>query len=363
MSYNQALHRVYQAVRQSSPQTQPDLVESSGLSLPAVIQAMKRLEQQKLVISDGEQRGQGRPAKRYRTSPEQHTVLSIDLGGSSLRAATFNLYGQQGDQIETISLYKFSKLSRSAALRHLQEISLAYPQTKRIGICAPGIVTPNATLENSWLFGLQPLEKQTLESIFAKPVELENDARSAAWGELRQGHGTDDFAFIIFAFGIGAGIVSSGQLLRGSRGAAGELSYLPSSLMGFEKPRLGALAYDFFDVLRAVSPDPTIANWESEVFHAAQSGSEAAKKAVQKAVEHIALAITSVITSLDPDRIVLRQEFPHTENLVLEPLRHMLGSIGLNTPLLLSALGRDAGLIGVALLTAERLEQELLLRA
>jgi hypothetical protein len=41
----------------------------------------------------------------------------------------------------------------------------------------------------------------------------------------------------------------------------------------------------------------------------------------------------------------------------------MLQSIGLSTPLVLSALGRDAGLIGIALLTAERLEQELLLRA
>ncbi len=363
MSYNQALHRVYQAVRQTSPQTQPDLVESSGLSLPAVIQAIKRLEQQKLVFSDGEQRGQGRPAKRYRTSPEQHTVLAIDLGGSSLRAATFDLYGQQGDRIETISLYKFSKLSRQEALKHLQEISQAYPQAKRIGICTPGIVTPNATLENSWLFGLQPLEKQTLESVFAKPVELENDARSAAWGEFRQGHGTDNFAFVTFAYGIGAGIVLGGQLLRGSRGAAGELSYLPSSLIGFEKPRLGALAYGFFEALREVSPDPTLKNWESDVFQAAQNGSINAKRAVQKAVEHIALAIASIITSLDPDRIVLRQEFPHTKDLVLEPLGIMLSGIGLTTPLLLSALGRDAGLIGIALLTAERLEQELLLQA
>jgi predicted NBD/HSP70 family sugar kinase len=363
VSYNQALYRVYTALRQTSPQTQPDLVASSGLSLPAVINTIKRLEQQKLVSSDGEQRGQGRPAKRYRTSPEQHTVLSIDLGGSSLRAATFDLYGQQLEQIETISLYKFSKLTRQEALNHLQEISQSYPQAKRIGICTPGIVSPNATLENSWLFGLQPLEKQTLETVFGKPVELENDARSAAWGELRQGHGTEDFAFVIFAFGIGAGIVLGGQLLRGNRGAAGELSYLPSSLSGFEKPRLGALAYGFFDVLRAVSPDPTIQNWESEVFQAAQKGSKNAKQAVQQAVEHIALAIASLITSLDPDKIVLRQEFPHTEDLVLEPLRTMLNSIGLTTPLVLSALGRDAGLIGVALLTAERLEQELLLRA
>jgi predicted NBD/HSP70 family sugar kinase len=360
VSNNQALHRVYKSLRQISPQTQPDLVTNSGLSLPAVISTIKRLEQQKLVTSDGRQHGQGRPAKRYRTTPEQHTVLSIDLGGSSLRAATFDLYGKQLEQLETMSLYKFSKLSRKEALNHLLEISQTYPKTKRIGICAPGIVRPDTKLENSWLFGLQPLEKNTLEETLGKPVQLENDARSAAWGELRQGNGTPNFAFIIFAFGIGAGIVINGQLLHGSRGAAGELSYLPSSLSGFEKPRLGALAYDFFNELRAVSPDPTIANWESEVFHAAQKGAKNAKKAVEKAVEHIALAIASLITSLDPDRIVLRQEFPHTNELVLEPLCTMLANIGLKTPLELSALGRDAGLIGIGLLTAESLEQELL---
>jgi predicted NBD/HSP70 family sugar kinase len=358
----QSIIKTYQALQHKS-QTQPELSTHTGLSLPAIIQAIKLLEQKKLICEDGIIQGQGRPAKHYRISPEQHTVLSIDLGGSSIKAGLFDLYGKHLEQIETISLYKFSKLSRQDALNHLQEISQNYPQAKRIGICTPGIVTPNASLENSWIFGLQPLEKKTLETTFQKPVELENDARSAAWGEFRQGQGTNHFAFVTFAYGIGAGIVLGGQLLRGSKGAAGELSYLPPSLAGFEKPRLGALAYGFFESLRAVSPDPTIPNWESEVFHAAQKGSANAKQAVQEAVEHIALAIAGLITTLDPDRIVLRQEFPHTQNLVLEPLSIMLKSIGLTTPLLLSALGRDAGLIGIALLAAERLEQELLLEA
>ncbi len=361
MSYNQALHRVYAALRQVSPQTQPELVGSTGLSLPAVIHAMKRLEQQKLILEDGQIRGQGRPAKRYRTTPEQHLIQAIDLGGSRLQTALFDLHGQQLEQQESISLFSFSKLSRADALQFLQ--AMIHPKAQRIGICAPGIISPTNDLEHSWLFGLQPLSLETLQQALEKPVLLENDARSAAWGELRQGHGTANFAFMIFAFGIGAGIVLNKNLLRGSRGAAGEMSYLPSSLVGFEKPRLGALAYGFFEALRAVSSDPTIQNWESEVFQAAQQGSSLAQKAVQQAVQHLALAVAGIITTLDPDRIVLRQEFPHTRELVLEPLRVMLESIGLHTPLELSALGRDAGLIGIGLLTAERLEQDLLARA
>ncbi len=359
MSYNQALNRVYAALRTSQAQTQPELAHQIGLSLPAVIQAIKRLEQIELILEDGIIRGQGRPAKRYRTSPEQHHVLSIDLGGSSLRAGLFDLYGQKLEETQGISLYRFSRLPRAEALQELKRMALHYPSAKRIGLCSPGIVRHNR-LENSWLFGLQALERQTLEDTLQKPVLLENDARSAAWGEFRQGHGTDNFAFVIFAFGIGAGIVLNGQLLRGTRGAAGELSYLPQGLEGFTQPKLGALAYGFFDSLRAVSPDPTIENWESEVFHAAQQGSSQSQIAVQKAVQHIAMSLAGIITTVDPERIVLREEFPHTQELVLEPLKTMLQSIGLPTPLEVSSLGRDAGLIGMALLTAEQLEQEIL---
>ena len=81
---------------------------------------------------------------------------------------------------------------------------------------------------------------------------------------------------------------------------------------------------------------------------------------MQSAVQHLALAVAGIITVIDPERIVLREEFPHTKELVLEPLRAMLEGIGLPAPLEISSLGRDAGLIGIALLCAENLERELL---
>ena len=75
-------------------------------------------------------------------------------------------------------------------------------------------------------------------------------------------------------------------------------------------------------------------------------------------MKHLALA--SLVTVLDPEPIVLCEEFPHTGELLINPLRAMLSSAGLPTPIEISSLGRDAGLIGVALLSSKVLERKLL---
>ena len=93
-------------------------------------------------------------------------------------------------------------------------------------------------------------------------------------------------------------------------------------------------------------------------FRAAAAGQSEAPRAVSSAMQHLALA--SLVTVLDPELIVLREELPHTGELLANPLRRMLSSVGLPTPIEISSLGRDAGLIGVALLSAEVLERELL---
>jgi predicted NBD/HSP70 family sugar kinase len=360
-SFELAHQRVYASLRGQEAQTQPQLAQTTGLSLPTIINAVKRLEAKGLINSSGEKRGNGRPSKRYRAAPERHQILAIDLGGTRVRAGVFDLHGVQQIEIESIGLLEFSRMPRSKSLDYLRDLAAQFPKVKRIGLCAPGIVTPERHLERSWLFELRTITHTELERALRKPVLLENDARSGAWGEYRRGRGSDDSAFVIFAFGIGAGLVSGGRLLRGARGAAGELSYLPPRTEDIGvKPRVGALAYEFFERLQHASHTPEAFDWKAQVFQSAAEGDEDAKNAVHSAVQHLGLALSSVLTVLDPKSIILREEFPHTRELVLEPLRDMLESIGLTAPLEVSALGRDAGLIGVALLAAEALEQELL---
>src|SRR5438270_818201 len=58
---------------------------------------------------------------------------------------------------------------------------------------------------------------------------VENDVKLATLGEQAhgQGKGISNFAFVSIGTGIGMGIVIDGRLYRGSRGAAGEIGYLP----------------------------------------------------------------------------------------------------------------------------------------
>ena len=62
------------------------------------------------------------------------------------------------------------------------------------------------------------------------PLLVDNDANLAALGEQHIGVAKDvrNFAYVYVGAGIGGGIVVDGQLVRGSRGLAGEFGYLPS---------------------------------------------------------------------------------------------------------------------------------------
>jgi predicted NBD/HSP70 family sugar kinase len=361
VNHNPAHRRVYETLRDGAPRTKPQISQETGLSLPAVIAASSRLERVGLLHTAGEKRGTGRPSALLRSAPEAHAVLAIDLGGTTVRAALMDLHGTRMRELETLPLLELSRLGRDDVLEHLREVASAFSEAKRVGIAAPGIVTPRGVLRRSWLFGAaQTVDRRDFETLLGKPVRLENDANSAAWGEFRRGRGGAHFAYVNFVFGIGAGIVADGALLRGSRGAAGELSYLSTRLEDLGSARVGALAYEYHAALRRAAPDTP--DWETRVFENAARGDATSRAAVAEGVRYIAHAVSSLLTVLDVERIVLRDEFPHLETLVLEPLRTALEQLGLPAPLELSALGRDAGLVGVGLLVAEALERELLER-
>jgi glucokinase len=60
-------------------------------------------------------------------------------------------------------------------------------------------------------------------------VTVENDANAAAWGEFRFGAGKDveDLILVTLGTGVGGGVISHGDLLRGARGTGGSLGISP----------------------------------------------------------------------------------------------------------------------------------------
>ncbi len=68
-----------------------------------------------------------------------------------------------------------------------------------------------------------------LDERLGHAIVVDNDVNVAALAEHRHGHGRSvmDLAFVAVGTGIGMGLIVGGSIVRGSRGAAGEIGKLP----------------------------------------------------------------------------------------------------------------------------------------
>jgi predicted NBD/HSP70 family sugar kinase len=359
--------RVYQALRDHGSSTRPEIALSTGLSLPAVSTAVDDLKTRGLVVEDGKRSGAtGRRPRLVRLIPEENAVLAIDLGGEYLHATLFDLYGEVLETHNDIGIGAFSRLSMNDRIDTLVKLAKRFPSARALGLSVPGVVQPDGMLWQSWVFGFESIKLGTILAEKTKlPIQLENDANAAAWGEFKCGHGVNSSTMIFVTLGpaIGAGMIVDGKLHRGRHGMAGELALIAPNTQSLanDDPRFGALAFSIYEGLReAAIFDITRADWMRDVFEAANRKEAKAVAAIEHVVRHLALALSGAAATLDPDLIVLRGELPHLEKLIAQPTRVHLERLGLRTTIKTSNLGGNAGALGVALMTAAKLESQLL---
>ncbi len=158
-------------------------------------------------------------------------VIGVDLGGTNLRAGRVN-----GNTLEKIIETPISAQSNEkvvcdeliAAIR-----SVFSPDScGGIGVAVPSVVDPVRgivySVENipSWLE--VPL-KDILETEFAVPVTINNDANAFILGEFYFGAGIGYRHIVGLTVGtaLGAGIIIDGRLYNGINCGAGEIGCLP----------------------------------------------------------------------------------------------------------------------------------------
>ena len=76
--------------------------------------------------------------------------------------------------------------------------------------------------------------RESLEIALNIPIKVTNDVRAAAWGEWLYGAGKDcnDLICLFIGTGIGAGIVTGGNMLNGSSNTAGEVGHMTLDMKG-----------------------------------------------------------------------------------------------------------------------------------
>src|SRR3954451_3695931 len=233
---------VLETIFRKGPITRPEIATTTNLSKPTVSAAVTRLEQGGLVRAAGRRGGQrGRKPVAYVVSSRAGFVVGGDIGGSKLRVAAADLFGEPicdvrrptpkdgGRAVGTQILEMVSEVIDEAAAVHGRPLAL--------GMSAPGIVDLASGRVTSLAYnvapegGFDPLD--VIRDRFDLPVLVDNNVNLAAVGEKWFGlaRGVSTMVFIAVGAGIGMGIIIDDELVRGAPGAAagppGETAYLP----------------------------------------------------------------------------------------------------------------------------------------
>jgi glucokinase len=160
--------------------------------------------------------------------------IGVDLGGTNLRAAAISSSGEILAKIAgraELSQGRDTVIGDMiSSIQHLRQEGGSHDLTG-VGIGVPGFIL----LKQGVIVGSNNLPefenfpiRDHIEQMLGAKVILENDANAAALGEkwIGAGRGVDDLVLLTLGTGIGGGIISSGKVLHGFVGMAGELGHM-----------------------------------------------------------------------------------------------------------------------------------------
>ncbi len=109
-----------------------------------------------------------------------------------------------------------------------------------VGVIMPGIFFEQndcmVSIENS-IFRNQPIRKLMSDAI-GKPVIIENDTNLAAYFSAISTH-TDNLVYLYMGEGLGFGVVTNGNILRGVCGYSSEIDHIPMGTLNQRCPYCG----------------------------------------------------------------------------------------------------------------------------
>ncbi|MET0450086.1 MAG: ROK family protein, partial [Aeromicrobium sp.] len=193
---------------------------------------------------------------------------------------------------------------------------------------------------------------------------IDNDVNIMALGE-RHAHlpGIDDLVYIKVSTGIGAGIVSGGQLQRGAQGTAGDLGHVRVARAADVVCRCGNVGcLEAVAGGRALAQQLTDAGVEAhgsrDVVALARAGNAQAVRMVREAGRALGTVLAGCVNFFNPGAIVVGGDIAEAQDHLLAGIREVVfqRSLPLATRDLTianSRLGDRAGVVGAAIMVID----------
>lgn len=310
-------------------------------------------------------------------------IIGIDLGGTSVKLAILTTEGeiQEKWSIKTNILDDGSHIVPDiidSIKQRFETHGLTKDDFLGVGMGSPGVVDSEAgTVIGGYNLNWKTLQlvKEQFETALGLPFFIDNDANVAALGEQWVGAGNNNpnVVFMTLGTGVGGGVIAAGNLIRGVKGAGGELGHIT---VDFDEPF--ACTCGKKGCLETVASATGIVNLSrryadqyagdaklkqmiddgqdvtaKDVFDLAKEGDDLALIVYRHFSEYLGVACANIAAVLNPAYIVLGGGVSAAGEFLLDGVRKVFAEnsfpqIKESTQIVLATRGNDAGVLGAA---------------
>jgi len=383
--YNEAV--ILDMIRLHGALSKSELSRITGLSPTAAGMIASGLLEKGYLQERGEgESSGGRKPVLLELAPRSYYSVGVDMDVGCIRAVLMDITGALVCELtrpmpDPPLFEEAEAIVRDMVAGVLDEHSVAKDRLLGIGISVPGIVdmetgrivlAPNLGWENV-NFGICMGQPPGI------PVFVENEAMSSAICENWVGSckGINNFVCINIKSGVGSGIFADGRLYRGAGGSAGEVGHIAVDENG---PRCGCGNYGCLETLvsssrivekarklakQGASPGLSALQDIGEIdldmlVKASKEGDEAAKAILIESARYLGIAVSYIVNTLNPSKVVIGKDFTRYADVVIDYLRSIVYCKALKThaskvEIVSSPIGDRASALGAAIIPLKAL--------
>lgn len=377
---NGNLSAVLSVIAREFPVSQSRIVAATGLKKPTVASLVTELVSLGWVRVSGDlPSAGGRPSQLLSPNPDSGILLALRIGLEGVSVLVVDMALQE--LALTVSAVDISTMTAHDSVLHLADIiihelsELSHPAGIRgISLALPGVVDLRGT--SLYAPGL-PWHGSDFADLLRNhldgrvppdiPIHIQNEANLATLAEQRWGQTLEEanFVYILGEAGVGGGIVIDGRLVRGYRGAAGEIGHMTVDVNGppCSCGRFGcwalfisedALVRRIGGKLQKGHPSSLVGGplTSARIVDAAEAGDELAREELSRVRKYLVAGIANLAAVYDPETIVIAGFLQYAFKNDLERISRELGAwpmadqVYKNLQVTFSKFGREGSLWG-----------------
>jgi predicted NBD/HSP70 family sugar kinase len=318
-------------IRSSGTVTRVALAERSGLTGASISRVVKQLLAEGLIVETGlgDPTG-GKRATLLQFNPRARHAVGISVDTLSTTYVVTDMNGRVIDQLASKGIGRDAPVTVITRLVGELEDLITRTGIEPATLVGVGVALAGRQGSGSSLlradrerYAWEPFAVQgQLSQAIDHPVVVENDSTCAAIGEFWAGRipSANDFATLYLAAGFGLGLVTNGDVYRGSSSNVGEIGHMVLDVDGPEcwcggRGCLEALAAPA-RVVELAQQDPTLAKDLrgkrtsvrtdfARIARRATEGDPRCLELIQQSARYLAKALLSITNLLDLSQIIL----------------------------------------------------------